>query len=147
MKYPYQNPNLSTEERIADLLPRMTLEEKFSQMRLLTLGHFSRECNFDISILEENRHRAGGLYNNISLPPEVINQVQDWNLKNTRLGIPMAIHGESLHGYQSAFGTVFPQCIGLGSTFNRELMTKSPTRSVRKPVPTVSPWCMPPMWT
>ena len=123
MKYPYQDPSLSVEERIADLLPRMTLEEKFSQMRLLHLGHFASECDFDLSILEENTHRAGALYNNISLPVETINKIQDWYLHNTPLGIPTAIHGESLHGFLSAFGTVFPQSIGLGATFDRDLMT------------------------
>ena len=37
MKYPYQNPTLSVEQRVEDLLARMTLEEKFTQMRLIKI--------------------------------------------------------------------------------------------------------------
>lgn len=124
MKYPYQDPSLSPEERTADLLSRMSLEEKFAQMRLLyPRGNLIQQVPFDTSILEENRHRCGAIYNPNTIPPENVRIIQDWYRENTRWGIPVAIHSESLHGLMSEDATVFPQAVGLGATFSRELMT------------------------
>ena len=112
--YPYQNPSLSTDERVEDLLSRMTLEEKFAQMRLLRPDEARcKEVPFDVRYLEENADRCGGLYNPHSLPVESINAIQDWYRNHTRLGIPIAIHGESLHGVMNANATAFPQAVGL----------------------------------
>ena len=110
MSYPYQNPALSPEERTRDLLSRMTLEEKFIQMRLFRIEKdFAKTVPFDVSVLEENRHRLGGLYNAQSAPAESIRRIQDWVIHNTRLGIPLSVHGESLHGFMHENATVFPQ--------------------------------------
>jgi len=129
MKYPYQDPNLDVETRIADLLSRMTLEEKFTQMRLFRLKkEFANTSPVDTSVLEANKHRMGALYNTISVSPENIRTIQDWIISNSRLGIPAAIHGESLHGYMHENATVFPQAVGLGATFNRDLMTQVVTQ-------------------
>ena len=127
--YPYQNPSLSVEQRVEDLISRMTLEEKFAQMRLLRPNE--EKCKtvpFDLTYLEENKDRCGGLYNPHSIPPESVNAIQDWYKNNTRLGIPIAIHGESLHGVMNANATAFPQAVGLGATFHRELMTQIVTQ-------------------
>jgi len=127
--YPYQNPSLSTDERIEDLLSRMTLEEKFAQMRLLRPNEDRcKAVPFDLTYLEENIDRCGALYNPHSIPPESINAIQDWYKNNTRLGIPIAIHGESLHGVMNANATAFPQGVGLGATFNPELMSRIVTQ-------------------
>lgn len=129
MKYPYQDPSLSVEERIADLLPRMTLEEKFAQMRLIRpKPENAQAVPFDLGILERNRHRIGALYNASSMPEQTIRDIQDWCVNNTRLGIPIAIHGESLHGVMHSNATCFPQSVGLGATFNPELMERIATQ-------------------
>ena len=127
MQYPYQNPALPTDTRVADLLSRMTLEEKFCQMRLLRLPDSFAKTG-DMTLLEENKHRLGAVYNCVSASPATLRTLQDWIMQNTRLGIPAAIHGESLHGFMHTNATVFPQSVGLGATFHKELMTQVATQ-------------------
>jgi len=127
--YPYQDSTLSTDERIADLVPRMSLEEKFAQLRLVRFPSAkAKEVPFDLSILEGNEHRCGALYNYYTMSAETLNRIQDWFMAHNRWGIPLAIHGESIHGVVADNTTVFPQAIGLGATFNRELMTEIVTQ-------------------
>lgn len=129
MKYPYQDASLSVEQRIEDLLSRMTLEEKFSQMRLFyPTAEQTKQVPFDLSILEDNRHRLGAIFNTSSMSEQTIRDIQDWAKNNTRLGIPIAIHGESLHGVMHSNATCFPQSLGLGATFNPELIEKIATQ-------------------
>lgn len=125
MQYPYQNPDLSVEARVEDLLSRMTLKEKLAQMRLQFI--FEKDINDPEAMLDAllyDEHPCGACYNTHSIPAETINAVQKHYLENTRLGIPLAIHGEALHGCKHDAATVFPQAIGLGATFNPELMEK-----------------------
>ena len=83
--YPYQDSTLSTEERVADLIPRMSLEEKFAQLRLVRFpSKKAKEVPFDLSILEENKHRCGALYNYYTMSAETLNRIQDWFMANNR---------------------------------------------------------------
>ena len=97
--YPYQDSTLSTDERLADLIQRMSLEEKFAQMRLLSIAsEKATEVPFDLSVLEENKHRCGALYNYFTMSAETLNRIQEWFITHNRWGIPLAFHGESIHG-------------------------------------------------
>lgn len=123
---PYQNPDLSEDERTADLLSRMTLEEKLAQMhmivqidRLLDGGSFSED-----KVFEPLRYGIGATYSADDLHPRVLNEFQAYLIHKTRLGIPMIRMGESIHGVMSPESTVFPQAIGLASTFNAPLISK-----------------------
>ena len=129
MKYPYQNLELSVEERVEDLLGRMSLEEKFTQMRLYRPTETQvKQIPFDTALLEKNAHRLGTVYNGSRIPAENIRIIQDFTISHSRWGIPAAIHGESLHGLMADNGTCFPQSVGLGATFNPELMTEIVTQ-------------------
>ena len=55
---------------------------------------------------------------------ELTNTIQRYFIENTRLGIPVFFHDECLHGHVGAGATSFPQPIGLGATFNPELVRK-----------------------
>lgn len=123
--FPYQNPTLSAAERTEDLLSRMSLEEKFVQMRLYrpTVAEL-KQIPFDTTLLEQNAHRMGSIYSGSRIPAENIRRIQDYIMTHNRWGIPAAIHSESLHGAMADNGTTFPQCIGLGATFNRDLVNE-----------------------
>ena len=55
---------------------------------------------------------------------EFINALQKWAMEGTRLGIPVLVHEESLHGYMASYATMFPQAIALAGTFDRDLMRR-----------------------
>ena len=129
MKYPYQNSDLPVEQRVEDLLSRLSLEEKFTQLRLYRPKETDvKNVPFDTQLLEKNAHRLGTIYNGSRIPAENIRIIQDWVMSHSRWGIPAAVHGESLHGVMADNGTSFPQSVGLGATFNRQLMTEVVTQ-------------------
>jgi len=120
-KASYLNPNLSIEKRIKDLLSRMTLEEKIAQLQC-EIGEVEGK-----NIITEKG--IGNLA--VILRPyqarqaaEKANRIQRLALEKTRLGIPVIIHDEALHGIVGNKGTSFPQAIGLAATWNTELMEK-----------------------
>lgn len=143
----YKDPSKSPEERVADLLSKMTLEEKVAQM--MGVWNEKKETlidddgNFDLEKAkkayadgngigqvgrpsdagkdEEASHEAGF---NASQTVELTNAIQKFFIEHTRLGIPVVFHEECLHGLASKWATSFPQPIGLGGTFNPELVEK-----------------------
>ena len=124
--YAYKNPNLPVEERVEDLLGRMTLEEKIAQMRHIHAYSISENGQLDESKLERLlQGKSMGFIEGITLPGKdclrLMNQVQRYMRENTRLGIPVFTLSESLHGSVHDGSTIFPQAVALGSTFNPDL--------------------------
>ena len=108
---PYKNPELPTEERIADLLGRMTLEEKVGQMMQLD----ARSGDLDDLIV--NKHVGSILHTSPSDLPKAVETV---NTK-TRLGIPPVIGDDCIHGYSFWPGaTIFPEQLGMATTWDSE---------------------------
>lgn len=108
---PYKNPELPTEERIADLLGRMTLEEKVGQMMQLD----ARSGDLDDLIV--NKHVGSILHTSPSDLPKAVETV---NTK-TRLGIPLVIGDDCIHGYSFWLGaTIFPEQLGMATTWDSE---------------------------
>ena len=107
----YKNPELPTEERIADLLGRMTLEEKVGQMMQLD----ARSGDLDDLIV--NKHVGSILHTSPSDLPKAVETV---NTK-TRLGIPLVIGDDCIHGYSFWLGaTIFPEQLGMATTWDSE---------------------------
>jgi len=118
----YRNPNLSVDERVADLLKRMTLEEKVAQLTCLwPRGHdIPPEAlkNGIGQIARQQEHkgpRESALF---------ANSIQKYLVENTRLGIPAIFHDEILHGHMAQGGTSFPQPIALASSWDLDLINK-----------------------
>lgn len=108
---PYKNPELPTEERIADLLGRMTLEEKVGQMMQLD----ARSGDLDDLIV--NKHVGSILHTS---PTDLPKAVETVNTK-TRLGIPLVIGDDCIHGYSFWPGaTIFPEQLGMATTWDSE---------------------------
>lgn len=140
----YQNAELPVSERVADLLSRMTLEEKAAQMmcvwnekadKLLDAeGRFDHEkadTHFGDGhgLGQIGRAGDGGrVGGGGSLSPleyaALTNEVQHYFVENTRLGIPVLFHDEALHGLVAVDATSFAQPIGLAATFNPGLVRR-----------------------
>jgi beta-glucosidase len=138
----YTNPKLSVDQRVEDLLARMTLEEKLAQIESVWENKgFVRETQpfvvdakgvflpdaakitlkngiGQVSRPSENPGGNGGPRE----MAELTNAIQKWVKENTRLGIPVMFHEECLHGHAASKGTVFPAAIGLASTWDEGLI-------------------------
>ncbi len=140
----YKDASAPVEQRVEDLLGRMTLEEKIAQittiwttkndllnaagdfdpakarkLRPAGIGHFARPNDLR------------GLGNPVDHPfrdekqtVALVNAIQRYQQKDTRLGIPTLFHEEGLHGYAARGATSFPQAIALASTWDPELLTR-----------------------
>ena len=130
-KFPYKNSSQSVAVRVNDLLGRMTLEEKLSQMNMLSLSKLELDKNGKVSQESLDALFKGGSIGTLESPfigvDEIsrLSEAADNYLRfNTRLGIPAIQIAECLHG-QLAFGaTIFPQTIAQGSTWNPALIEK-----------------------
>jgi beta-glucosidase len=124
---PYKDPHLSIEDRVADLLSRMTLEEKVAQV---SDGGEGNEGLIDTSgklPYKTAKEAFAELYNSenkigASERALIHNALQRYQLEKTRLGIPLIFFGEGLHGYMAYGSTSFPQALGLASTWDPVLV-------------------------
>ena len=140
----YKNSKLSAEKRVKDLLARMTLDEKAAQMMCVWQEKAAKllnaEGNFDFAKAKAAFKKVHGL-GQVGRPSdagapatapwlgrtakqmaELTNAIQKFFIEHSRLGIPVMFHEECLHGHAARDGTSFPQPIGLGATFNPELV-------------------------
>lgn len=125
-KMPYQRAGLPIEERVKDLLQRMTLEEKLAQIRHIHSWEIFNGQELDKSKLEKKaQNMSWGFVEGFPLTAENCAKnmlaIQHFMVEKTRLGIPVFTVAESLHGVVHEGATVFPQNVALGSTFNPDL--------------------------
>ena len=125
----YLEADQPVEARVRDLLGRMTLEEKVRQMGFGNSLQVARKGKFSVKLARDffKGMSIGGLQDPRLEPrqtAELVNGIQRFLMEKTRLGIPALTAGECLHGHMSGGATVFPQAIGLGSTWNAELVKK-----------------------
>ena len=133
----YKNPKISIDERVKDLLSRMTPEEKFWQLFMVpgdVNGIKNGIYKNGIFGLQISAQSGGGgeaqqmlSYNtteNAFTLAKKVNQLQRYFVKETRLGIPMLVFDEALHGLVRQGATAFPQSIGLAATFDTLIMAQ-----------------------
>ena len=135
----YLDPKLSAERRTRDLIARMTLQEKAAQMLCLWQQKSStlldENGNFDLQKAKTHfKQRLGlgqvgrpsdaGGGKNAREMAELTNAIQKFFVENSRLKIPVIFHEECLHGHAAIDGTSFSQPIGLGATFDPELVCR-----------------------
>ena len=131
---PYQNPDMPVEERVDDLLNRMTLKEKFWQMFMIP-GDLSNGkekykhgiFGFQVAAVGEQSEAAGqmldyGPSGTARQAAEKINRIQEYFVEETRLGIPIIPFDEALHGLVRDGATAFPQAIALAATWDTLLV-------------------------
>jgi beta-glucosidase len=135
---PYKNSRLPTEERVKDLLKRMTLEEKFWQLFMIP-GDLSageekyKNGIFGFQVSTQGSSDAAGQLLNYSgrttalETAKKINAIQKYFVERTRLGIPIIAFDESLHGLVRDGATAFPQAIALAATWDTLLMNQVAT--------------------
>lgn len=137
-KDPYENPALSTDERIADLLSQMNMDEKTAQMgtiyghkRILKdthptekwkkevwkdgIGNIDEHCNGVKGVLDMTGHAEHA---------ELLNIIQRWFAEETRLGVPVDFTNEGIRGVCHNNASNFPTQIGVGATWDRGLVRR-----------------------
>jgi beta-glucosidase len=154
----YKNPNFPVEQRISDLISRMSLKEKIGQLNIpccyqteIGWGLHSNAPSLWESTTREIRDKqiegcrkwAEGTHNDVFGPgggfftlsdqlihegtrrqAEILNELQKIAIEKTRLGIPLLQIEEGTHGLMCAGGTVFPEGLAIGATWNKDLVKK-----------------------
>jgi beta-glucosidase len=125
----YLDPEVTTDERVADLLGRMTRAEKLAQLgsvwafSLLREGGFSPELAAPLLAdgLGQVTRIAGATSLRATDVVRVTNELQRYLISETRLRIPALVHEEVCSGVMARDATIFPQAIGVASTWEPEL--------------------------
>lgn len=133
----YKNKQLPVERRVADLLSRMTPEEKFWQLFMIPgdlegvdkAQYQNGLFGFQVSAGTQGGGAAGQLLHydateNVLTLAKKINAIQKYFVEETRLGIPIIPFDEALHGLVREGATAFPQAIALAATFDTTLMAE-----------------------
>jgi beta-glucosidase len=132
---PYRQSTLPIEERIHDLVSRMTVEEKARQLdmyagvpalvdRATDKTHAAPDAVFQPVAAEKLLGNLGaGSIHDLYPSPQLANAIQQWVIQHSRLGIPALFIEEGLHGYSD--GTVFPAPINLAATWNPDLARRT----------------------
>ena len=99
------------EQRVESLLQQMTLQEKIGQLNQLSVGGFDQNA---AGMMRAGM--VGSILNECN--PKVLNRYQKAAVEESRLGIPLIISRDVIHGFK----TMFPIPLGLAATFDRELV-------------------------
>lgn len=157
----YLNPSADVDSRVADLMSRMTLEEKVGQMcqyvgiDYLKKQQRNKKASGDVSKLNKDAFAMYSLSESEItqeiidgkigsflhvLAPKEVNYLQDFTLKS-RLKIPLIIGIDAIHGNAMVSGTtVYPSPISIAATFNNDFAYDVAKQSAREMRATGSQW-------
>lgn len=105
-----QDKNTEIENKVETLLHKMTLEEKLGQMNQLS------PWDFEDLAKRVRKGEVGSILNVVN--PEEVNKIQKIAVEESRLGIPLIVSRDVIHGYK----TIFPIPLGQAATFNPEVV-------------------------
>ncbi len=124
----YKDPNRTVEERVEDLLARMSLKEKVAQLScIMVTGMEANEEGLKSEIADGTgtvSYLNSSLSGDNEKDMERIKVIQRYLMEDTRLGIPALIHNEGIAGAQIPGATTFPQSLGAAATWEPELVYK-----------------------
>lgn len=112
----YKNPDLPVEARVADLLSRMTLEEKVLQLNQYTLGRNNNINNIGEEVKELPAEIGSLIY--FDTVPGLRNAMQRHAVENSRLGIPVLFGYDAIHGFK----TIYPISLAQACSWNPSLV-------------------------
>lgn len=115
----YKDADAPVEDRIADLVQRMTLEEKVMQMNQWTYGKNANPNNIEDKMRDVQPEIGSLIFR--STEPEYRNDIQRKAMEESRLGIPIIFGFDVIHGYR----TVFPIPLAQACSWNTDLVQKS----------------------
>jgi beta-glucosidase len=127
----YRDASLPIDARVADLLVRMTLDEKLAQLgSLWSFELFRSETELDMGLVRDRLSEgigqvsrvAGATNLDMAGAAEAGNAIQRFLVEETRLGIPAILHEETLHGLLAREATSFQQSIGAAAAFDPDLV-------------------------
>jgi beta-xylosidase len=135
----WRDPSRSAAERVADLLGRMTLEEKAAQLTSLWLGHQPRDSNVApmqgefraqeaplAELIGDGLGQLTRVFGTRPLPPEdavrTLRELQAQIVAASRFGIPAVAHEECLTGFAAWTATIFPTPLAWGASFDPGLV-------------------------
>ena len=145
-KYPFQDASLPIDQRVEDLLSRMTLEEKAGQLVCLMGWNYYQIDGRKVTVSNQFRHQVDSMHVgmfwavfradpwtqktldnglNPALAAEAANAMQRYAIEHTRLGIPIFLAEEAPHGHMAIGATVFPTGLGMAATWDPELMQQA----------------------
>ncbi|KAG8715834.1 hypothetical protein FRC09_016268 [Ceratobasidium sp. 395] len=131
----YKNPKAPIEDRVKDLLSRMTIEEKVAQLIQGDINGWMNMTDAADNTLTYNatglaqmmQYKAGSIWAGYSATYEklayAITVGQKYLMENTTLGIPAMFQSEGLHGFTNN-GTIFPSPLSMACSFNTDLLKK-----------------------
>lgn len=130
----YLDNTQSIDNRVEDLISRMTLEEKVGQLNIFQIRNFKDPEVRRRFVKGEEMESVGPAGGTFALPvllgtdtkkqAEFLNEMQKIATLETRLKIPLITFEEGTHGFRAPNGTIFPEGIAIGSTWDMELVNQ-----------------------
>ncbi|PKY07273.1 glycoside hydrolase [Aspergillus campestris IBT 28561] len=128
---PYKDARVPVEDRVSDLLGRMTIEDKMAQLIQGDITNWMNDTTGDFNytgLVENMELKAGMFYVGYPVPWDWIatnvKRAQDYLIHNTTLGIPALVQTEGIHGFLIGNATIYNSPIAYGCSFNKDLVYK-----------------------